>query len=100
VRAVELMPGDVVSEVDALTVHTLMMLAGPGVSKAEIRRRLMAEACARARRDPAVGDLVALMMARQPQPEPEAATAPELPVNVLPMIRPDRRRNRGAAHHR
>jgi hypothetical protein len=95
---VELMPGDVVSEVDALTVHTLMMLAGPGVSKAEIRRRLMAEACARARRDPAVGDLVALMMARQPQPE--AATAPALPVNVLPMIRPDRRRNRGAANHR
>jgi hypothetical protein len=55
--------GDVTSEADELTVAALAMIEGVGVTKAEIRRRLLAGACAQAREDPHVAAIVEAALA-------------------------------------
>ncbi len=78
------MAGDIASELDDLTIATLQLFAGRGVTKAQIRRCLLAEACARARRDPRVARLVTLML--------ESRLAASLADGV---VMPMRRRGRG-----
>jgi hypothetical protein len=55
--------GDVTSEADELTIAALAMIEGVGVTKAEIRRRLLAGACALAREDPHVAVIVEAALA-------------------------------------
>jgi hypothetical protein len=77
-------PGDLTSEIDYLTVVTLHFLARRrGVTKAQIRRELLAEACARARGTPQVSRLVGLML----ESRQAAAAAPPPPPNVVPFRR-------------
>jgi hypothetical protein len=73
------LPGDLASEEDALTVAVLKLFAGHGVSKAAIRRKLMASACARARRDPHVAELVTLMLDSRERQQ-DATLAPVIPM--------------------
>lgn len=76
------MAGDVTSDIDKLTVHTLALLAPRGTTRAAIRRQLMAGACKRARRDPHVRELVGLMLASQ-----QARAREQARTNVVPMRR-------------
>jgi hypothetical protein len=77
--------GDLTSDLDAATVEALAFLWGPHITKAEVRRRLLARACANARRDKNVARLAALFTdARTGARNRQAAV---LPPNVVPLRR-------------
>jgi hypothetical protein len=78
--------GDLATDLDRATVEALAYLWGPHVSQAEVRRRLLAAACKRARRDKHVAQLAGVFA------EARAAARTRQPAVLLPKVVPLRRR--------